>query len=266
MTEAEPDPGRPSPARMYDYLLGGNTNTEADRRAVDELLRTLPEIADGASANRGFLRRAARFMAEVGVDQFIDLGSGLPTQNNTDEVVQRVNPKARVVFVDTDPLVLEHVSRLEQDTVQAVHADVRHPHDVLGDTAMEMIDFTRPVGILLVAVMHFVTDDYRPQDIVRTYLDAVPPGSYLALSHLNGDGQPPQSIRTIKKAWSGTETGIHFRSREQIAEFLPGLEIVPPYRGAAPELVHLGEWGAEDLDVADTDGSRWAYCAVGRKP
>lgn len=266
MIDADTDPSAPSPSGMYDYLLGGAANKPADRRVVDELLKTLPEIKDGAEANRGFLRRAVRYMAELGVDQFVDLGSGLPTQNNTDQVAQRINPNAKVVFVDTDPLVLDHVSRLERPTVRAVRADIRRPKEVLADPAMGILDRRRPVGVLLVAVAHFVTDEHRPLDIVRAYMDAVPSGSYLALSHLNGDGQPPQSISRIKQAWAGTETGIHFRSREQIAAFFDGLEIVSPYRGAEAAVVPVGAWGADDPDVADSDGSRWAYCAVARKP
>jgi S-adenosyl methyltransferase len=256
-----------SPARMYDYLLGGSTNEEIDRKAVDELLDGLPEIRDGAEANRGFLRRSVRYLAELGVTQFIDLGSGLPTENNTDEVAQRVNPRARVVLVDTDPLVLNHVARLERDTVRAVQADIRHPEEVLNAPAMrEVIDFTQPVGLLAVAVCHFIADPYDPYEIMRTYVDELASGSYLALSHLNGDGQPPQSVNRLKKAWEGTPTGIHFRTREQIRGFFDGLELLPSYPSAGSALVPVGQWGAEDPEAADTDGSRWAYCAVGRKP
>lgn len=255
-----------SPARIYDYLLGGTHNEEVDRRAVDELLGALPEIRDGAEANRGFLRRSVRHLAELGITQFIDLGSGLPTENNTDEVAQRVHPNARVVLVDQDPLVLEHVARLERDTVRAVHADIRRPEDVLNALAMQTIDFTRPVGLLFVALAHFIAAPHDPYEIVQTYLNAIPSGSYLALSHLNGDGQPPQSIRRLKKAWEDTPTGIHFRTRAEILRFFDGLDLVPPYPGSEPKLVPVGQWGAEDPEEADTDGSRWAYCAVGRKP
>jgi hypothetical protein len=274
MTPADQDPVdeasgsnmQASPARMYDYLLRGTNNLEVDRKAVDELLKGLPEIRDSAESNRGFLRRSVRHLAELGIAQFIDLGSGLPTENNTDEVAQRVNPHARVVLVDQDPLVLKHVNRLERETVRAVHADVRQPQDVLGDPAMEIIDFSRPVGLLVVALTHFIADPYDPYEIVRTYLDALPSGSYLALSNANGDGQPPQSLSRIKKAWEGTPTGIHLRSREQILRFFDGLELLPPYPGSEPNLVPVGQWGADDPEEADTDGSRWVYCGVGRKP
>jgi SAM-dependent methyltransferase len=266
MAESGSEASKSSAAGIYDCLLGGTTNTQADKEAVEKLLKTLPEIADGAEANRGFLRRAVRYLAEIGIDQFADLGSGLPTQNNTDEVAQRVNPDARVVLVDIDPQVLQHVSRLEKPTIRAVQADIRQPREVLSNPAMEIIDFERPVALLVVAATHFITDEYDPWRIVREYLDALPSGSYLALSHLNGDGQPPQSISRIKEAWSGTETGIHFRSREQIGRFFDGLELVTPYPGSPAELVHLGEWGAEDPAEADSDGSRWAYCGVARKP
>ena len=192
MTQAGQDPQggvsgseeKASPARMYDYLLRGTTNEEIDRDAVDELLLGLPEIRDGAEANRGFHRRSVRFLAERGITQFIDLGSGLPTENNTDQVAQGVNPQARVVFVDSDPLVLNHVSRLERDTVRAVQADIRHPEEVLRARAMQIIDFTRPVGLLAVAVAHFVADPYDAYEIMRTYVGSLAPGSYLALSHL----------------------------------------------------------------------------------
>ena len=221
-------PAKASPARMYDYLLGGSTNEEVDRNAVDELLKSLPEFRDAAEANRGFVRRSVRYLAELGITQFIDLGSGLPTENNTDQVAQRVNPEARIVLVDRDPTVLEHVVRLERGTVRAVQADVRRPETVLGAPAMEIIDFERPVGLLFVAVAHFIADPHDPYEIVRAYLDAVPSGSYLVLSHLNGDGQAPQSITRVKKAWSGTPTGVHFRSRQEILGFFDGLELAEP--------------------------------------
>lgn len=273
MTQADQEPhdeasgsdAKASPARMYDYLLGGDNNEGADRKAVDELLEGLPEIKDGAEANRGFLRRSVRHLAELGITQFIDLGSGLPTENNTDQVAHRVNPQVRVVLVDTDPLVLNHVARLERDTVRAVQADIRHPREVLSAPGMQIIDFTQPVGLLAVAVTHFIADPYDAYEIMRAYVDALAPGSYLSLSHLNGDGQPPQSVARLKAAWADTPTGIHFRSREQIARFFDGLELLPPYPGAASALVPVGQWGAEDPEAADTLGSRWAYCAVGRK-
>ncbi|MGH3391568.1 MAG: SAM-dependent methyltransferase [Actinomadura sp.] len=266
MTQHLPDEVKASPSGMYDYLLGGAANTPADRRSVDTLLGSLPEIRDGAEANRGFLRRAVHHLAENGIDQFVDLGSGLPTQHNTDEVAHRVNPNARVVFVDLDPLVREHVNRLEEGTVRAVCADIREPDEVLGDPAMELIDFTRPVGLLLVAVLHFVTDEYDPFAIVRSYMDALPSGSYLALSHLNGEGRPETSVRKLKEAWADTPTGIHFRTRTVVEGFYDGLEILPPYAGAAPGIVNVGAWGAEDPALEDGEGSRWAVCAVARKP
>lgn len=236
MTQHLPDEVKAPPSGMYDYLLGGTANTPADRRSVDTLLGSLPEIRDGAEANRGFLRRAVRHLAENGIDQFIDLGSGLPTQHNTDEVAHRVNPNARVVFVDLDPLVREHVNRLEEGTVRAVRADIREP------------------------------DEYDPFAIVRSYMDALPADGYLALSHLNGEGQSETSVRKLKEAWANTPTGIHFRTRTVVEGFYDGLEILPPYAGAASGIVNVGAWGAEDPALEDGEGSRWAVCAVARKP
>jgi S-adenosyl methyltransferase len=185
-------------------------------------------------ANRGFPRRAARYLAEHGIDQFIDLGSGLPTQNNTDEVARRVNPDARVVFVDTDPLVLEHGNQLERDTVRAVRADIRHPHEVLADPAMGLIDFDRPAGLLLVAVLYFVTDEYDRWGIVRTYMDALPSGGYPVVAHLNGDGLPEHSVQSSRRSGPTrppvSDSGHGRRSRACTT----GSRCFPRTRGAAP--------------------------------
>src|ERR1700761_1379018 len=194
------DPTRPSPARMYDYMLGGTHNFQIDRDATEEFRKQLPDLEDAAWANRGFHGRAARWMAlEAGISQFIDIGSGLPTQSNTHEVLHAINPAAKVVYVDNDPMVRVLARELLTDdgTTAVIQADLRDPGAVLGNPDVRLlIDFSRPVGLLMTAVLQFVGDESDPWGIVGQYVRAVAPGSCLALSHITGDKVPPRSIAT----------------------------------------------------------------------
>jgi hypothetical protein len=261
---------RPSVAGIYDCLLGGTANTAADRAVVDRLKVNIPEIAEAAWANRGFLQRAVTRMAgEWGIDQFLDLGAGLPTQRHTHEVVREQRPDGRVIYVDSDPRVIERGNALLAGTpgACAIHADVREPGRVLDDPATKaLLDLSRPVGILMVAVTQFVPDEDDPWGLVRRYLDAVPSGSYLAISAPTGDLQSDRLTNFIRDSYARTSTPATARTFAAFSRFLEGLEIVPPYPGEEPKPVHVGLWGAEDPDVADDDGSRWFYAAVARKP
>ena len=184
----------PSPARLYDYYLGGTINYPADQQAAERIRTDLPEISDMAWANRGFHQRAAKWLAEDrGISQFLDLGSGLPTQGNTHQVVREIAADARVVYVDNDPMVRAYAGELLTDSrlTTFVFADLRDPDQVLGNRQLrDLIDFTEPVGLLMTAVLHFVADSADPWGLVARYAQALAPGSYLALSHVTADNVP----------------------------------------------------------------------------
>ncbi|HEY8457635.1 MAG TPA: SAM-dependent methyltransferase [Actinopolymorphaceae bacterium] len=264
------DPTKPSAGRMYDYYLGGTEHFEVDRRAAEMVRAAAPELEDAAWANRGFLQRSARWLAaEAGIRQFIDIGAGLPTRNNTHEAVQAVAPDARVVYVDNDPMVQVHGKHLLANTPNTafIGGDLRDPDGILNHPELrELIDFNQPVGLMLVSVVHFVSDERDPWGLIRRYMDAFPSGSYLSLSHGTTDKNSEEVAARVQKVYENASEQLYLRSREDIERFFEGLEIVPPYDGATPDLAHLGVWGAEDPEVADSEGSRWAYCAVARKP
>jgi hypothetical protein len=274
MTEAEKvppgvDATTPSPARLYDYFLGGTSNLAVDREAAERFRAVVPEIVDATWANRGFHGRAAVFLARQGIRQFIDIGSGLPTQNNTHEAVRRVAPDARVVYVDNDPMVAAHSGPLlaGDGTTTLIMADIRELDSVLGHPELRrLIDFAEPAGVLMTAVLHFVADDADPWGLVARYMEAVAPGSYLALSHGTYDKMPPNSIEAGNQTYARAAERVYLRSKPEVERFFTGLELMPPYPGADPMITYVGLWGAEDLDAADTDGSRAIYCGVARRP
>jgi S-adenosyl methyltransferase len=263
------DPTRPSPARLYDYYLGGTHNFEADRQAAEQIRQGMPELADAAWANRGFHGRAAVWMAaSQGIGQFIDLGSGLPTQNNTHQAVRRVAPDARVVYVDVDPMVAAYGAPLlsADGSTTLVTADMRDPDSVLEHPELRrLIDFSQPVGMLMTAVVHFVADGSDPWALVRRYMAATAPGSYLALSHLTHDSLPPQVTAAGTEVYQRATSDIYPRTHDEIARLFDGLDLVPPQPGAKPVITFAGLWGAEDVAAADSDGSRAFYCGVARR-
>ncbi len=264
------DPARPAPARIYDYLLSGHNNFPSDREAAERITAAVPEIRDCAWANRGFHQRAARWIARQGVHQFIDIGSGLPTVGNTHEVVQAVYPQCRVVYVDNDPMVRELAGELlaGQAGVRVIQGDLRHPDDMLANPDLrELIDFSQPVGLLMTAVMHFVADEWDPRGLLARYLGALAPGSYLALSHLTSDQKPPRAVREFCSVFDHATEQVHFRSLPEIERFFAGLDLVSPLDpGVQGRLCYAGDWEAEDPAAADSDGSRWLYCGVARRP
>jgi hypothetical protein len=264
------DPERPAPARIYDYLLSGENNFPSDREAAERITALVPELRDCAWANRGFHQRAARWIAQRGIRQFIDIGSGLPTVGNTHEVVHRVDPQCRVVYADNDPMVREQASELlaDQDGVCIILGDLRDPDRVLGHPDVrELIDFSQPAGLLMTAVVHFVADEHDPQALLARYLDALAPGSYLALSHLTGDHKPPRAVSEFCRVFDHATEQMHFRSGPDVERLFTGLELVPPHHAEAKgRLCYAGDWGAEDLVLSDSDGSHWLYCAVARRP
>jgi hypothetical protein len=264
------DPSRPAPARIYDYLLSGENNFPADRDAADRITAVVPEVRDCAWANRGFHQRAAKWIARRGVRQFIDIGSGLPTVRNTHEVVQAVDPQCRVVYVDNDPMVREQAAELltGRADVRAILGDLRDPDGVLAHPDVcALIDFNQPTGLMMTAVMHFVADTWAPHQILGRYLEMLAPGSYLALSHLTDDHKPPRAVAEFRHVFDHATEQMHFRPRADIERFFTGLELVAPYRpGAKGRLCYAGDWGAVDPELAESDGSRWLYCGVAKRP
>ncbi|NGN62819.1 SAM-dependent methyltransferase [Streptomyces sp. A7024] len=259
---------RPHPARVYDYLLGGKNNYAADRAAAEAGKRANPNSLIPPRENRAFLRRAVHYLAaQEGIDQFLDVGTGLPTSPNVHEVAQAANPAARVVYVDNDPIVLTHARALLVGTPEGrtkyIEADLRDPEAILNAPELQAtLDLTRPVGLLLIAIMHFVPDEAGPLDIAERLLSALPSGSFLALSHLTGDFDP--------KAWEGVaaiyrKSGVimQVRTKPEVERFFDGLELVDPGVQSLPR------WRPEAPAVgtagAVTDAEVSVYGGVGRK-
>jgi hypothetical protein len=259
----------PTPAGVYDAALGGTTNTAADRAMVAHAREVMPHVIEGAWANRGFLQRAVKRLAgECGIRQFIDLGSGMPTQGNTHEVVAEVRSDGRVLYVDISPQVVERANEILADTAAAtaIQADLRHPELILNHAqARRLIDFSQPVGVLAVAVTHFLPDTDDPWGLIAQFVNAVVPGSYLVLSSVTSDRQEETWNAVLEP---GRDRGYegYPRTLAQVERFFTGLELLPPYAGAKPGVTYVGMWGAEDPELADDDGSRLAYGAIARKP
>jgi S-adenosyl methyltransferase len=260
---------RPSPARIYDYMLGGSHHFDVDVDAAKRLLKAVPEIRDTAWSNRGFHQRAASWIARKGVRQFLDIGSGLPTVGNTHDVVAKVHRDARVVYVDNDPMVELHSQAILETggTVSVLCADLREPEAILGHPDVRsLLDRAEPTGLLMTGVMMFVADSSDPWDLVSRYVRAMGPGSYLSMSHITDDAKPPAAVDDFRRVFDSATEHMYFRSKAAVARFFDGLEIVPPYSGAEPALTYSGLWGAEDVALADSDGSRWLYCGVAMIP
>ncbi len=232
----EPDLTRPNSARMYDYFLGGAQNFAVDREAAEQAAIAFPHIRLGARVNRSFLGRAVTYLVEHGIDQFLDLGSGIPTVGNVHEIAHRRNPAARVAYVDYEPVAVAHARRLlaGDRRVSITHADIRAPENVL-DQVGTLLDFDRPVAVLAMAILHFLPDD-DPYDMLAAYRDACVPGSYLAISHGSQVTLTDEQIRRFLHAYARTPTPALFRTVEQIRRLLAG------YRLVEPGLVLLPQW------------------------
>jgi hypothetical protein len=255
---------------MYDRYLGGTANFPADRDAVSRILALVPEIRDAAWANRGFLQRAVRWMAIRGIRQFIDLGAGLPTQRCTHEVARAITPDARVLYTDSDPSVIAHGHEILAGVpgVAVIQADFRQPAALFSRPDMKrLINLGEPAGLLIVALTQFIPDTEDPWRLVEQYIAALAPGSYLALSAPTADHTIGPKIDRILDVYASSTIPVTTpRSKAEISRFFAGLEIVPPYRGADPEVTSAGLWDCEDPDAAESDGSRMFYVAVARKP
>jgi SAM-dependent methyltransferase len=253
----------PHPARVYDYWLGGKDNFEADRLVAEATAKAAPGVVQGARDNRAFLGRAVRFLAESGVTQFLDIGTGIPTQDNTHEVAQLVNPAARVAYVDNDPIVMNHARALLRGTPEGttvyVEADLRKPKDILSHPdVVTTIDFSRPVGLVIVGTLMFIKDEERPFDLVKEYADALPPGSYLAISHVTADFEP-KAIGASADAYNKGPIPFTPRTGEQITRFFEGFDLVEP------GLVRVFDWRPEEGDDIGVIRVAGAYGGVGRK-
>lgn len=226
------DTSRPHPARMYDYYLGGKDNYLVDREAAAAVLRALPEARDIARENRAFLQRVVRFLVgEAGIRQIIDVGTGIPTAGNVHEVAHQMDPGVRVAYVDNDPIVHVHANALltGEGNTSIVLADLRDPVGILDHPKVrELIDFSEPAAVLLIAIMHFITDAEGPGRIVATFRDALAPGSYLALSHTTADFHDRAITDVATAVYENATAPLALRSRAQIAALFDGWDLVEP--------------------------------------
>ncbi|MCO6010849.1 SAM-dependent methyltransferase [Actinoallomurus purpureus] len=242
---ASVDLSTPNAARMYDYFLGGKDNLAPDRTAAEMVLQIAPQIRIAAQQNRGFLGRAVRYLAEAGVRQFLDIGTGLPTQNNVHEVAHTIAPEAPVVYVDNDPVVLAHGRAIlaGSKNVHIVQADLRRPEDILDNPEVrERLDFDRPIAILLVAIVHFLQESDGPEEIVARFRDVLPPGGHLVLSHVCGDALP-DAVAPVTEIYRHSSTPIITRSTERIRGFFGDLELVEP------GLVNVSAWRPDTVEA-----------------
>ena len=249
-------------ARIWNYWLGGKDNYEADRIAGDRVAEMLPIIVTQARADRAFLGRAIRYLAgEAGLRQFLDIGTGIPAAGNTHEVAQRVAPDTHVVYVDNDPIVLLHAEALLRSTPEGatdyVQADLRDPSTIL-DRGAALLDFGQPVAVMLLGVLHLIQDAEDPWGIVARLMAAMPPGSYLTISHPAIDIH--QSQANAQRIYNErVATPQTLRTREQVARFFTGLELVDP------GLVQVHQWRPDPGDLIP-EGTVSAHGAVARKP
>jgi hypothetical protein len=261
----EVDTTKPHPARMYDYYIGGKNHFAADRAVADAALAAWPSGRIGLRENRRFLGRAVRYLAgEAGVRQFLDIGSGLPTTANVHEIAQAVDPSSRVVYVDSDPMVLVHARALLTSApagrTTCIQADLRSPLDILSSPVVRsVLDFGEPIALMLIAVLHFLHDEDKPEAVLSTLLDALPPGSYLAASHLTSEHNEGLSVgqRLYRKS------GIQMQTRD-VDEFaslaFSGLELVPP------GVVLVSEWRPDSNAPRPTPAEVSCYGGIARKP
>ncbi|MFW6695104.1 SAM-dependent methyltransferase [Streptomyces sp. MAR4 CNX-425] len=250
----------PNAARMYDYYLGGKDNYQVDREAAEKIMALGPS-RDICVANRRFLGRAVRHAAQQGIRQFLDLGTGLPTQENVHEVAKRYDPGARVVYVDYDPVVRAHAEalRMLDDTITVVQQDIRAPERILAHPDVrQLIDLSQPVAVLCIAVLHCLTDDEDPWGVVRTLTAPLAPGSMLAVSHLTDDAHPEVGAAAREVYDDATAPLIH-RSHAGVARFFEGFEVLDP------GVTRVNEWRPDgDLDRR-RPGGEWFYVGMGRK-
>ena len=262
-TANELDTNVPQTARIWNYWLGGKDNFDADRAAGDQVQQFLPDIVTSARADRAFLHRAVRFLvADAGIRQFLDVGTGLPTAQNTHQVAQSIAPESRIVYADNDPMVLAHARALLTSTPEGatdyLDADARDTEAILG-AAANTLDFARPVAVMLLGVLNFIGDDDEALTTVRRLVAAVPSGSYLAVAHPTTEIKPEESAAAAKQ-WNETATPpITLRSKADLLRYFEGLDLLEP------GVVTCTKWRPEPDDpTADTDV--YQFCGLARKP
>jgi SAM-dependent methyltransferase len=258
------DVKRANIARVYDYLLGGSHNFLADQDLARSLAAVDPNVRAIARANRDFLGRAVRFLSAAGVRQFLDIGSGIPTQGNVHEVAQQASPDVRVAYAEIDPVAVAHSKAIlagHQNTT-VIQADLREAEKILADPAIgRLIDFSQPAGLLLVSVLPFVADAEDPWRVVATLRDALAPGSYLVLCHATDEGRPAVMEAMDKVYKSGVPSKGGARSRADILRFFDGFDLVDP------GLVYMSLWRPDAPAEVPGDPSQfWCLAGVGRKP
>jgi SAM-dependent methyltransferase len=259
------DTSRPHPARMYDYGIGGKNHFAADREVAEKIFAAWPSGRVSGRENRAFLGRAVRYLAkEAGVRQFLDIGTGLPTTSNVHEVAQAAVPSSHVVYVDNDPLVLAHARALLTSAPEGrtayIQADLREPAAILSDpVTREVLDFSQPIALMLVAILHYVPDEWNPAGILSTLLDALPSGSYLAASHISGEHDP--AVSAFERADRAAGIPVQLRSSDEFARLaFAGLELVPP--GVVP----VSDWRPDGPGPRPTPAEVSTYGGVARKP
>jgi S-adenosyl methyltransferase len=250
----------PHIARIYDYWLGGKDNFAADREAAEQAMAVTPTIVPGVRANRRFLGRSVRCLAEAGVTQFLDIGTGIPTANNTHEVAQSVAPQARVVYVDNDPIVLSHARALLTSTTAPtayIDADARDTRKILHEAA-QLLDFSQPVAVMLIAILHCIPDTDDPYQMVSDLMESVSPGSYLAITHPARD-QLEVATRAEESLTQSMGQKVTFRSHEDVSRFFAGLELLDP------GIVPIQDWRPDSVhDIHSAPTAMWG--GVARKP
>jgi SAM-dependent methyltransferase len=249
-------------ARVYDYWLGGKDNFAADREAAEKVLELRPDLRAAVQANRRFLARTVRYLArEAGVRQFLDIGTGLPAANNTHEVAQAVAPEARIVYIDNDPIVLNHARALLGSTPEGacayLEADLRDPGQIL-EGAAEVLDFARPVGLMLIGILHLIEAHDDPYGIVARLIAALPPGSYLTISHPASDIHPEAQVIVREKLNADMVQQTTFRSQAEVTRFFTGLDLLDP------GVVTVPKWRPDSELEAASPTSAWGGMA--RKP
>ena len=255
---------RPNAARMYDYYLGGNHNLAIDRQAADAAIAIYPDFGLVMRANRAFMRRAVHYLMEQGIRRFLDIGSGIPTVGNVHEVAQALDPAARVVYVDVDPVAVAHSAALLQDNPRAtvIEADVRSPEQILDHPAVrDLLDAGEPVALLLGFVLHFVVNDEQALLAVRVLRDALPPASFVVISHGTLERVPAEIIPPLMKLYAGTSQPAKPRFRAEIEAYFAGLDLVEP------GLVFVPEWRPEEHDdlLLDHPERALGFAGVGKK-
>jgi hypothetical protein len=266
MTPGRIDTTKPHPARMYDYYLGGKDHYPIDAEAAEGVLSINPHAAHGARALRRFMQRSTHFLvAEAGIRQFLDIGTGIPTEPNLHQVAQGVHPEARIVYADNDPIVLTHARALLRSSAQGrtayLDADVREPDKILGaPELLDTIDLSQPVALSMNALLHFVPDEFHAYELVSAFVDALAPGSYLVISHVTYDFDPETILKVIAH-YNASGIPAQSRTEAEVTVFFDGLELVEP--GVVP--VHQWRAGADDPTAGYTNQQAASYVGVALK-